>query len=184
MNRQHFLQLRNNLYNDFIECYTDGSKMNGNTGYAFIINDFVCSHRLPSTCSVFTAELFAIYKAVEYIENTDWEKIVIFSDSLSALQAIDNNKLKCHYMFKLQKLLALSNKEIVLEYCPAHVGIQGNTKADEAAKLATNNVDSLAVVMHSYDFKPLIKNFVFQRWQTKWSQTNCYLRGIKPLIED
>lgn len=127
MHRQHFLQLRNDVYNGYIECYTDGSKMNGNTGYAFIINDHLGSNRLLSICSVFTAELYAIYKAVEYIESTNWEKIVICSDSLSSLQAIDFNKLKCHYMIKLQKLLALSNKEIVLKWLPVHVGIPGNT---------------------------------------------------------
>ena len=108
-------------------------KLNGNTRYAFVVNNIIFSHRLPSTCSVFTAELYAIYQAVVHIESTHWEKVVIFSDSLSSLQAIDNAKLKCHYMFKLQKLLALTNKEIILEYIPAHVGIPGNTLANEGA---------------------------------------------------
>ena len=181
---QNFLQLRNDKYADFVDCYTDGSKMDNNTGYAFVINDITVSHRLPSTCSVFTAELYAIYKAVEYIESTHWEKIVIFSDSLSALQAIDNSRLKCHYMFKLQKLLALTNKEIVLEYVPAHVGIPGNSKADEAAKLSTTNIALDNIILHSYDYKPLIKKFVFQRWQHKWSRTPCFLQGIKPILGD
>ena len=49
---------------------------------------------------------------------------------------------------------------------------------------ATNNIDIENVVLHSYDFKPLIKTFVFQQWQVKWSRTRCFLQGIKPTIGD
>ena len=163
--QQHFLALKNEVYNDFFHIFTDGSKMNDNTGYAFVANNYIEYNRLPSICSVFTAELYAIYRAVKYSENTHWNKIVIFSDSLSVLQTIKSFKLKCHYMFKLQRLLAFSRKEIILEWVPAHVGIHGNTKADEAAKEATNSGNQRHIILHYYDVKSLIRMFILQKWQ-------------------
>ena len=107
--------------------------MQDRTSYAFIVHDFVEANRIPSTCSVFTAELYAIYRAIKYISNSNWNNAVIFSDSLSALQAIQSFKLKSHYMMKLQILIANCDKNIVLEWVPAHVGIHGNTLVDARA---------------------------------------------------
>ena len=147
--------------------------------------DFVESNRLPSACSVFTAELYAIYRAVKHTETTNWTKIVIFSDSLSVLQAIKSFSSKCHYMFKLQKILACSNKEIVFEWVPAHVGISGNSQADEAAKSATNNTNNIRQVkIHYYDIKSLIRMLILQRRQVEWHNTHCWLQRLKPILLD
>ena len=113
--QQHFLALQNEQYNNYKHIFSDGSKKDNNTGYAFITNNFIEANRLPSICSVFTAELYAIYRAVKYIETTNWNKVAIFYDSLSVLQTIKSFSNKCHYMFKLQRLLACNNKEIVLK---------------------------------------------------------------------
>ena len=133
--------------------------MNEKTSYAFIVNNITEANRLPSICSVFTAELYAIYKAIEYIENSNWNKAVIFSDSLSTLQTIQSGKLKCHYMFKLQKLLSLTNKEIILEWVPAHTGIEGNEKADQAAKATIDNINIREITLHYYDYKSLLSYY-------------------------
>ena len=85
-------------------------------------------------------------------------------------------------MIKLQKLLSISTKEIILEWVPAHVGIHGNNLADAAAKKATENEEYTNVKIHYYDVKPLIKTFVFQRWQSEWTVTNCPLQRLKPII--
>ena len=85
--------------------------MQDRTSYAFIVHDFVEANRIPSTCSVFTAELYAIYRAIKYISNSNWNNAVIFSDSLSALQAIQSFKLKSHNMMKLKILIANCDKK-------------------------------------------------------------------------
>ena len=73
---------------------------NGKTSYAFIVGNHIESNRLPSTSSVYTAEMYAIYKAIKYVYLSDIQKAVIFSDSLSVLQAIASFKTMCHYMIK------------------------------------------------------------------------------------
>ena len=128
--------------------------------------------------------MYAVYRAIKFICNSDIERAVIFSDSLSVLQSIESFKVKCHYMTKLQKLLATSGKQIVLEWVPAHVGIHGNTCADAAAKSATEKDDYLNTKLHFYDLRTLIKDFVLQRWQADWSVTNCPTQRLKPILGD
>ncbi|CAL4142281.1 unnamed protein product, partial [Meganyctiphanes norvegica] len=182
--RLQFHSLQDTLYSDYVPVFTDGSKMDGRTSFAFVVLDTVVAHRLPSSSSIFTAELYAIYRAVKHISLSDWVRVVIFSDSLSALQAIDSFSPKSHYMLKLQKLLALCDKEIVLEWVPAHVGIHGNDLADAAAKAAIQDDVVISIKLLYSDLRVLIRHFIFQCWQTNWSLSRCWLRRLKPILGD
>ena len=53
----------------------------------------VISMRLPDSASVFTAEVWAIIKALEQIKDSVASKYIIFTDSLSCLQALQYMKL-------------------------------------------------------------------------------------------
>ena len=181
---KEFFNLKATLYKDHVPVYTDGSRMNEKTSYAVVMEDVVEANRLPSTCSVYTAELYAIYRAINLIYISNHEKAVIFSDSLSAIKAIDSYKCKSYYMIKLQKLLSQCNKEIAIEWVPSHVGIPGNDQADSAAKEAIENDDALNIKLHYYDIKCKIKNFIRQRWQSYWTSTNCPLQRLKPILGD
>ena len=66
--------------------------------------------------------------------------VVIFTDCLSSLQAVENWKNKpSKLMEKLLKLChdvrSLYGIEITLQWIPAHCGIFGNEKADQLAKV-------------------------------------------------
>ena len=66
-------------------------------------------------------------------------KFMIFSDSLSALQALGKLKTDHPLLIQIQELLHTVNsdqKEIVFMWVPGHVGIRGNEAADRAAKEA------------------------------------------------
>ena len=47
-----------------------------------------CSVQLPDLTSIFRAELYALFLAIDVIRRSKLKKFVIFSDSLSSLQAI------------------------------------------------------------------------------------------------
>ena len=104
-----------------------------------------------------------LYTCIKYISNSSWRKAVIFSDSLSVLQAIQTFNVKSHYMVKLQELLAYCDKEIVLEWVPAHMGIEKNEVVDSVAKEAINIETLRDIKLHHYDIKTLIRIFTLQR---------------------
>ena len=54
----------------------------------------VISLRLPDSASVFTAEVWAIIKALEQIKDSTASKYIVFTDSLSCLQAVHHVKLE------------------------------------------------------------------------------------------
>ena len=86
---------------DSITCYTDGSKTDEGCGAGFIIttnnNDTTLhkgSYRLPDYCTVFQAELTAIMKACTHLTSNNNKHIIIWTDSLSSIQAITTLNIK------------------------------------------------------------------------------------------
>ena len=53
----------------------------------------VISMRLPDSASIFTDEVWAIIEALEQIKDSVVSKYIIFTDSLSCLQALQYMKL-------------------------------------------------------------------------------------------
>ena len=80
--QQLFMEIRDR-YRDYIPVYTDGSR-DGNAvacATVFPLNT-VISIRLPDSASVFTAEVWAIIKALEQIKDSNASKYIVFTDSL------------------------------------------------------------------------------------------------------
>ena len=95
--------------------------------------------RLPDSASVFTAEVWALIKALEQIKDSNASKYIVFTDSLSCLQALHHMKLEHPLIgMVIRKCLFLNIAKKVIVFCwvPSHTGIKGNKKADSAAKSA------------------------------------------------
>ena len=93
--------------------------------------------RIPDDSSMFTAEAQTVDLALDFISTCDTNnKLIIFSDSLSVLKAMNHTSSKNsqtqNLLEKCHELLA--NKEIVLCWIPRHIGIQGNEMVDQQAK--------------------------------------------------
>ena len=65
-------------------------------------------------------------------------RIALFSDSLSAIQLINNiynnNKDNSKLINSIRQLINLLSNEIIFVWIPGHVGVEGNEKADHLAK--------------------------------------------------
>ena len=81
-------------YLDFCHIYTDGSKVETKVASAYVCPYGTRGYRLRDGCSIFTAEVEAINKALTYVKVSTRKSFVIFSDSMSVLQAIESQESK------------------------------------------------------------------------------------------
>jgi len=97
-------------------------------------------YKLPSICSVFTAESIAILKSIELITDHHLQDTIIFTDSLSAINNIKNtynpSDIGLHIQIKIYTLQYHNNFKIKLIWIPGHSNIKENELADLAAKTA------------------------------------------------
>ena len=172
----------NNALGPHDEVYTDRSKINERVGAAAVINrhfqngEMTCrqlSKRLPNNSTIFATEAMAIILALDYYRYMDPVKhdVVVYSDSMSCLQAIEGedteNPFICHIM---NLLWALSDKGTVVPLCwvPSHCGIEGNEIVDQLAKETLyHDIDPLATV-HYVDLNPVVNSYIQQEVQIKW----------------
>ena len=133
-------ETENNAYPDHeYHVYTDGSKTSSGVGLgAIIYNNGIVeetfAERLCDTASVFEAEMTAINLTAELLTKgkTRNANIVIFSDSLSSIQALERTKFKsalvANTMFKLCSLAR--NNAVALQWVRAHVGLDVDSGGD------------------------------------------------------
>lgn len=170
------------VFCDYTRIYTDGSKDGAAVAAAAVSQTMNRSCRLPDNSSIFSAEACAILLAVDIIKSTADNKFAIFSDSLSCLQAIQNkrwdNPIILNILNSVHKLI-ITGTYVVFIWLPSHVGIQGNTDADTAAKAALSLPVSGRKVPHT-DFKPLIQSYALNKWQQMWDlEVHNKLHSIK-----
>ena len=90
----------------------------------------------------FSAEIKAISRALTYIQYSHLQKFIVYSDSLSVLQAIDIQDCKTPLVADiLQHIYEVihKGKELVFCWVPSHFGILGNEEADKLAKQTLRN---------------------------------------------
>ena len=123
------------------EVYTDGSKINERVGAAVVINrhfqngETTChqlSKRLPNNSTIFAAEATAITLALNYYRHMDpvQHDVVIYSDSMSCLQAIEgedtNNPLICqilNLLWALKRFVSGFHHNACLVFCQSKFNI-------------------------------------------------------------
>ena len=171
-------------YFSFKPIYTDGSKDGNSVAAAAVYGTKVKKCRLPNKSSIFSAEVKAIDLALDLIEQSDSTGFIIFSDSLSSLQALHNRKLEnpsvCDVLERISHLVPF--KRIVFCWLPSHIGIRGNEKADETAKSALSLPQSNNKVSYT-DFKTSILTYIQSSWQSQWDADFFNkLHAVKPTL--
>lgn len=129
-------------YSMFIKIYTDASKTDDNrVGAAFIIPEInvMLNKRVNDKLSVFTGEMLAILLALEWVENSKTRKVLIGSDSSSALNSFKNMQLDARQDIMLeiaQTVYRIKRVGVIVKFIwiPAHIGVDGNELADKNAK--------------------------------------------------
>ncbi|GBO29721.1 putative RNA-directed DNA polymerase from transposon X-element, partial [Araneus ventricosus] len=171
-------------YSCFIPIFTDGSKSDGHVGCGVVFPSDTMSYRLHNCCSVFTAELVAIFCALQEISPSSQRNFIIYTDSMSALETLSHYDTQMHPVGLeiLSILQFLRNKSFNIIFCwvPSHVGISGNETADAIAKFASA---VLPRALPYVDVKKFFVSHLFSLWQQKWDLlTNNKLHSVKPSI--
>ena len=123
-----------------IHSYTDGSRRNNRTAFAYSIDQSISSFRIRNSASVFTAELMAIYNCLQDItRHPPNTKFLILTDSLSSLYAISDLHSShpiVQRILLIQHAISLSNMSLTLVWTPSHIGLTRNDMVDSADKPA------------------------------------------------
>ena len=92
------------------------------------------SKRLDNSASIFTAEAQAIIDALDKIQHIHASKLIIFTDSLLCLEALQWLKLADPLIGMVIRrcVFVSSNRNIIFCWVPCHVGNGGKEKADLA----------------------------------------------------
>ena len=122
--KQRFLEVNDSYEKkNFTSFYTDGSKSDNYVSASAVFSVDILKVNLPVHTSIFTAEAVALKLAVQCIQRQVVRKSVIYSDSLSCLQALENKNLH-HPVIReiIQVLTYLNEVGSVIEFCwiPGH----------------------------------------------------------------
>ena len=114
------------------------------------------------------SNLFAVKQAYQSQES----KFMIFSNSLSALQALEKFKSDHPLLIQVQDMLhkiEIDQKKVAFMWVPGHFGICGNEASDRAAKEALEK-EPIDDQMPFSDLKALTAKYIHQVWQKEWDE--------------
>jgi ribonuclease HI len=142
-----------NKYEYHLKIFTDGSVLpSTDSGCGFVIPDLKIQKAfyLGKRFSIFTAELYAILMALEFIFNLPFAifRIVFCVDSKSVLYALQgwSFKNRSDLLFDIKLLIShisMRGSEITFCWIPSHCNIFYNDVADRLAKCgASNNIEA------------------------------------------
>uniref|UniRef100_A0A8C1TCJ5 RNA-directed DNA polymerase from mobile element jockey n=1 Tax=Cyprinus carpio TaxID=7962 RepID=A0A8C1TCJ5_CYPCA len=172
--------MRETFYS-FIQIYTDGSKdpVSQKVGIGVYIPRFKSQIilRLSDKLSVYSTELSAIIVGLQWVEQVKPNRVVICSDSSSALKSIMSTRTdREDLLVEIYTLLyRLKAEGIVVYFCwvPAHIGIVGNEKADQLAKEALKkNLVDIKVPLGRSEVKSVINKEIIKLWQQRWENSS------------
>lgn len=162
--------------------YTDASKIEYNVGAALKMSNEEQTFKLHHLNSIFTAELYALYNAVQLTARHPDDSFAICFDSLSSLLSLNQIYSK---NILVQEIRTSTSKgsNIVFIYVPSHSGVTGNEAVDLLAKAAALCITPKIGFLTITDIKRYYRSIVTAKWNEAWRNENRFLKNIKPTLD-
>lgn len=173
--RKEFARMQSEQNQNTTFIYTDGSQINGSTGYGITSSHTILSYGLlPPYTTVFSSEIIAIYLAIRLLQNKRG-RYIICSDSLSSLKSIKNISNSSFYPDLIRNLLIRLYPKFTLLWIPSHINITGNELADQTAKKSFQFPLVYTTNNNSNDIKKHIQNsFILSNGNSFAETSNWY----------
>ena len=170
-----------------MKIYTNGSVIERKAGSAFLIPALKVdkSFNIGLDKSIFTAELFAVLMALNFMVSLPRNifQILFCVDSKSVLQALELSKLqtRSEMILEINHLihnLSLRGTDITFCWIPSHSSFRYNDKVDRAAKRGANNSsdsNNIQLSLSLHENYSLVDNYVWKQFQLKQKKyENCH----------
>ena len=164
--------------------YTDGSaeEATKNAGWGVWIlkpdgNTVEMFDACGADSSNYEAEVSALSNALDHLQKEFDENpikatsVVVFTDSLSALEAMeggDQDESLIQVSQKAERLRTTHSMDLKLQWIPGHIGIHGNEKADKLAKQGSQ-LPQPSTPITLKTAKQNIKKTYRTEWMNNWS---------------
>ncbi|KXJ67850.1 hypothetical protein RP20_CCG025874 [Aedes albopictus] len=174
--KQATLGLLASKYEKCTKIFTDASKIEDRCGIGVYdqTNNFMLKLKLQNTVCIMSAELEAIYVALQYLEKRQIYNAVILTDSKSGCELIrsqmDNNEQDEVIFSIIRKAAGMMTR---IQWIPGHVNVQGNETADRLAKLGLDQTEAVVNKMFPHDAISRCKDAIMdevQMWYVSYTQ--------------
>ncbi|XP_054715555.1 uncharacterized protein LOC129225035 [Uloborus diversus] len=148
-----------------LTCFTDGSKLEGRVGLAFVVYENgmkkeTVQHRISDECSVFQAELLCLNLAVKWLQN-------FYNTSGTVKFIISSTERLVVEVHSIHS--ALENvADVHFTYIRGHSGNFGSERTDQLAKQATRRGIDLNMDIPGSHWKFLAKEKTIADWNTEY----------------
>ena len=161
--------------------FTDGSKTEVGVSFAVSAPTQLLANRIQSSASIFTAELHAIKRVISQFHLNN--SITICTDSKSSIQSINRYQHPNPIIQEIQQLIISNENAINLCWVPSHIGVEGNERADAAAREAITSQQEHPVPLPKSDHRNEVRRTLIERWYRNWTlKTDNKLWNIMPRI--